>query len=76
MSRIYKTFYRVEYRILGTEFTSTQWFDNKEDAKAFSNQDYHDDPIPHRASKAERVADYENKCAETRFFLENESARQ
>lgn len=42
-----KTLYSVDYKTWGSDITRTRWFDNKDDAAEFANQDYHDNPVAH-----------------------------
>ena len=53
-------FYSVKYRNWGADAPGVAWFDDKEEAEKFANQDYRDDVVTHRASNPETIKEYEN----------------
>jgi len=64
-----KTYYSVEYSAWGANGSGTAWFDNKTAAEKFSAHDYRDNPIAHRVSKLDKIAEYDKLVAMTNYEL-------
>jgi hypothetical protein len=63
-----KTYYSVKYSAWGADSPRTAWFDDKEKAKEFAAHDYRDDPIAHRTSKLDKIAEYDELVAITEIY--------
>lgn len=59
-----KTFYSVKFAVWGSSFCSTKWFDDRAEAYAFADQDYHDKPVAHTYRNATSIAQIEQIIAE------------
>lgn len=55
-----KTFYSVEFAVIGGCGTSVMWFDDLAEAKAFANHDFRDNPVTHTFRRAEKIAGMRN----------------
>ena len=64
-----KTYYSVEHSAWGANGSGTAWFDNKTAAEKFSSHDYRDNPITHRVSKLDKIAEYDELVAMTNYEL-------
>jgi len=71
MEKTTKTFYSVTYSVRGASGTREAWFDNKEAAEKFAAADYRDNPVAHRVSRSEKIREYNENVAMTKYELEN-----
>ena len=60
-----KTFYTVDYAIIGAGGTSKKYFDNLADAKEFSKGDYKDNPVTHNIKNPAKIREIENLIKQT-----------
>lgn len=66
-----QTYYSVEYSVWGSDRTKTAWFDNREEAEEFAAHDYRDNPVSHRTSKLDKIAEYDKLVAITNYERKN-----
>jgi hypothetical protein len=64
-----KTYYSVDYSVWGSNIKHTAWFDNKEEAYKFAAGDYRDNPVTHRVSRPEKIAQYDELVTMTQYNL-------
>jgi hypothetical protein len=62
-----KTYYSVKYSVWGSDRKHTAWFDNKEEAEEFASHDYRDNPVAHRVSRLEKIREYDQLVAMTKY---------
>ena len=55
-----KKFYTVTYTTIGSNFKSTKWFDNLDEAKEFASHDYRDGVVT-RVARTQKTIDKYNK---------------
>lgn len=56
-----KTFWSVEYRNWGADSASVRWFDDRDEAYKFANNDYRDKPVAHTYSNPDKIAEAEER---------------
>lgn len=68
-----KIFYSVIYNDWGFLAPHEMWFDDLEEARAFSNQDYHDNVIVHTCTRQGTIEKYERIIArqEAETYIQN-----
>lgn len=67
-----KTLYSVDYKTWGSDITRTRWFDNKDAATEFANQDYHDDPVAHNFKLDRANEIMEDQRMEDAYYIAKE----
>lgn len=68
-----KIFYSVIYNDWGFLAPHEMWFDDLEEARAFSNQDYHDNVIVRTCTRRDTIEKYERIIAnqEAETYIQN-----
>lgn len=64
-----KTFWSVQYSVLGAPQPLVAWFDNKEDVAEFAKRDYTDKPIRHTYGNADKIKQAEELVNITQFNI-------